>query len=298
MKNKLFSINVSKLLCVATPLMWLVIFFLVPFLIVARISISHTQSAVPPYSPHWDGLEKIWVFISSLDLDNYHLLLNDSLYISAYMSSLWLAAITTITCLIFAYPMAYAISKMTKKFQYIFMTLIILPFWTSFLIRVYAWIGILKPDGFLDQVLLKLGLISSSLHILDSNVAIIIGMTYAYLPFMVFPIYASLEQLDKSLLEAANDLGAPGWKAFITITLPLTKSGIIAGCLSVFIPAIGEFVVPDLLGGPDNIMIGKVLWTEFFSNRDWPVASAVAVVLLLFISIPMVVYGRNSRTTP
>jgi putrescine transport system permease protein len=290
------QIRTSKILSAAIPLIWLGFFFFIPFIIVARISLSHTQSSVPPYAPHWDGLGKITTFVYSLNLDNYRLLLSDSLYLNAYLSSLNLALMTTIVCLIVAYPMAYAISSIAKKYQFVLLTLIILPFWTSFLIRVYAWIGILKPDGFLDQLLFKIGLLSSSLHLLDSNLAVVIGMTYGYLPFMIFPIYASLEQLDKSLLEAAYDLGATRGRAFLTITLPLTKNGIIAGILSVFIPSIGEFVVPDLLGGPDNIMIGKVLWTEFFSNRDWPVASSVAIVLLLFIAVPMVLYGQRQKS--
>jgi putrescine transport system permease protein len=283
----------GRLATIVIPLVWLGSFFLVPFFIVARISVSQTAASVPPYAPHWEGFANLSKFLSSLSLDNYSILTSDSLYFEAYISSLRIAFLTTIGCLAVGYPLAYAIANASKRWQSILLTAVILPFWTSFLIRVYAWIGILKPEGFLDQALYALGVTNTSLGILNTDAAVIVGMVYAYLPFMIFPIYSSLEQFDRTLLEAAADLGAPSWKSFLTITLPLTRAGIVAGCLSVFIPAIGEFVVPDLLGGTETLMIGKVLWNEFFANRDWPVASAVAVVLLILLMIPMAIFRKS-----
>lgn len=290
---KASEVRWGRLAIIVIPLIWLGSFFLVPFFIVARISVSQTAASVPPYLPHWEGISGLSNFLSSLNLDNYSILAKDSLYFDAYISSLRIASLTTIGCLLVGYPIAYSIANASRRLQSVLLTAVILPFWTSFLIRVYAWIGILKPEGFLDQFLQALGIRSEPLGLLNTDAAVIIGMVYAYLPFMIFPIYSSLEQFDRTLLEAAADLGCPSWRSFLNITLPLTLGGVIAGCLSVFIPAIGEFVVPDLLGGTETLMIGKILWGEFFGNRDWPVASAVAVVLLLFLMIPIAFFRRS-----
>jgi putrescine transport system permease protein len=260
---------------------------------VLRISLSDVAMALPPYRPVFTGFSEIGAFLSRLDLENYALLVGDPLYWRSYLYSVRVAAIATVIALLIGYPIALAMARAPRRWQAVLLVLVILPFWTSFLIRVYAWIGILRPDGFLDIVLMQIGLTDRPLRLLNTEAAVLIGLVYSYLPFMILPLYAVLERLDRSLLEAAADLGAPPWKAFLTVTLPLSIPGVIAGSLLVFIPSVGEFVIPDLLGGPDTLMIGRVLWTEFFSNRDWPLSSAVAIVLLLVLVLPIMLFQRQ-----
>jgi putrescine transport system permease protein len=281
---------------ILVPYLWLLALFLVPFLIVFKISLSDIALAIPPYTPTLDlseGWQGIRDFVSRLDFENFVFLTTDDLYWRAYLSSVQIALIATVLTLLVGYPIAYGMASAPDHWRPTLMMLVILPFWTSFLIRVYSWMGILSTEGYLNQVLLGLGVISSPLTILNTNTAVYIGIVYTYMPFMILPIYSTLERMDGSLLEAAEDLGCSRIKAFWLITVPLSKSGIIAGCFLVFIPTVGEFVIPSLLGGSDTLMIGKVLWEEFFNNRDWPVASAVAIVLLLILVIPIVLFQRN-----
>ncbi|MGR3502705.1 ABC transporter permease subunit [Pseudaestuariivita sp.] len=285
-------------LLIAIPYVWLLALFLVPFLIVLKISLSDPAIAIPPYTPTLDlseGWASIRAFFTGLDFENYVFLTDDDLYWKAYLSSLQIAAISTLITLCVAYPIAYAMARAPQEWRTTLLMLVILPFWTSFLIRVYAWIGILSQQGFLNQALLWTGIISEPLTILNTNTAVYIGIVYTYLPFMILPIYAALERMDDSLIEAATDLGCTRLTAFWLVTVPLSKNGIIAGCFLVFIPVIGEFVIPSILGGSGTLMIGKVLWEEFFNNRDWPVASAVAVILLLILIIPIVLFQRNEQ---
>ena len=281
---------------VLVPYLWLAFFFLTPFLIVAKISLSHDVVAQPPYRPlldlaaGWDGIR---AFLSQLDLANYALVLSDALYIESYLQSLWIAAGSTVLLLLIGYPIAYAIARAPTSWRPLLVLLVILPFWTSFLIRVYAWIGILSREGFLNQALMGLGLISEPLEILATNKAVYLGIVYSYLPFMVLPLYAVLEKLDETLLEAAADLGATPIRAFWQVTFPLSLPGVVAGSLLCFIPAVGEFVIPDLLGGSETLMIGKTLWTEFAVNRSWTVSSAVAVLLLTVLVVPILFYQRQ-----
>ncbi len=279
---------------IGIPYLWLLALFLVPFAIVLKISLSTTTIAMPPYEPAF-ALENWPDFLANLKrltVDNYFWLADDPLYLDAYLSSLRIAAISTVLALLVAYPLAYAMSRASSTMRQILVMLVILPFWTSFLIRVYAWIGILRGEGYLNQVLLWSGLVFSPLEILNTETAVFIGIVYSYLPFMVLPIYASLERLDGRLLEAASDLGCTPLRAFWQVTFPLSLPGVLAGAFLVFIPAVGEFVIPDLLGGSQTLMIGKTLWDEFFTNRDWPVASAVAVLLLLVLVIPIMLFQR------
>ncbi|MEM1288400.1 MAG: ABC transporter permease subunit [Pseudomonadota bacterium] len=282
------------------PYAWLLVFFLAPFAIVLRISFSEVAIAIPPYTPTFDladGPAALWDAFRQLSVSNYQWLASDPLYINSYLSSLWIALVSTFITLLVGFPIAYGIAQSSPSARPIFMMMIILPFWTSFLIRVYAWIGILKPEGLLTLLGQSLGLLGADeqFRILNTQTAVYIGIVYSYLPFMVLPIYAALERLDGSLLEAARDLGCPPLKAFWQITIPLTLPGIIAGCFLVFIPAVGEFVIPDLLGGSDTLMIGRTLWNEFFNNRDWPVSSAVAVLLLLVLIIPIVAFQQAQQ---
>ena len=278
----------ARWLVIAPPYLWMLLFFAVPFAIAVKISFAHQLVAMPPYSDLWDpATGKL-----SLNFDNYRFLLRDDLYYAAYLSSLKIALVSTFLCLLIGYPIAYAIARMPPATRNFALMLVILPSWTSFLIRIYAWIGILKNNGLLNNFLIWAGIIDSPLQILHTNVAVYIGIVYAYLPFMVLPLYTNLVKLDLRLLEAAYDLGARPWKVFLRITLPLSRAGIIAGSMLVAIPVVGEFVIPELLGGPDTLMIGRVLWGEFFNNRDWPAASAVAIVMLLLLLVPILVFNR------
>ncbi len=283
----------GRRLVVAIPYIWLLVFFLAPFAIVFKISFSEVQIAMPPYAPvfGWEEGFAGWLDkFSELSFDNYLWLGQDALYINSYLSSLRIAAVSTFLVLLIGYPIAYGMARAPTQWRPALVMLVILPFWTSFLIRVYAWIGILKKEGLLNQALVGIGLIDEPLTILNTNIAVYIGIVYSYLPFMVLPLYANLEKLDRALIEAALDLGCHPIKAFWTITFPLSLPGVLAGSFLVFIPAVGEFVIPDLLGGSETLMIGKTLWSEFFSNRDWPVSSAVAVLLLLILVIPIVLF--------
>ncbi|NVO22352.1 ABC transporter permease subunit [Donghicola mangrovi] len=287
-----------RYLVIALPYLWLLGLFLVPFLIVLKISLSDLNLSIPPYLPQLDpgaGWEGLKDFFSQLDLENFVFLTEDDLYWKAYLSSLKIAVVATLLTLCVGYPVAYGMARAPSEWRPTLMMLVILPFWTSFLIRVYSWMGILSTEGFLNQFLLWAGIISEPLIIMNTTKAVYIGIVYTYLPFMILPIYAALEKMDESLLEAAEDLGCSRLQAFWLVTFPLSKSGIIAGCFLVFIPSIGEFVIPSLLGGSDTLMIGKVLWEEFFNNRDWPVASAVAVVLLAILVIPIILFQRNEQ---
>jgi putrescine transport system permease protein len=275
---------------IAVPYFWLLLFFAVPFLIVLKISFAKLAIAQPPYTPILEFVQN--EVMLKLNLTNYTVLFSDSQYLLAYASSLKIAAISTLFTLLIGYPMAYVISRLSPSARNIAMMLVVLPSWTSFLIRVYAWIGILDSNGLLNSLLMKIGLIDTPLHILNTPLAAYIGIVYCYLPFMVLPLYSNLLKFDIRLLEAAYDLGAKPWKAFLKITLPMSRSGIIAGCMLVMIPAVGEFVIPEMLGGPDTLMIGRVLWSEFFNNRDWPVASAVAIVMLVMLLIPILIFNR------
>ena len=275
----------------AVPYLWLLLFFLIPFVIVLKISFSTSQIAMPPYEPllHWAGDKVLQI---KLNLGNFAFLVEDNLYWKAYLNSIWVASVSTFFCLLLGYPIAYAIARSNPSARNILMLLIVLPFWTSFLLRVYAWIGILKNNGLLNNFLIWIGAIDQPIQMLQTDFAVYIGIVYSYLPFMILPLYANLEKMDLTLLESAADLGCKPWQGFLKVTLPLSLPGVRAGCLLVFIPAVGEFVIPSLLGDPGMLMIGKVLWTEFFNNRDWPVASAVAIVLLLFLVIPMMYFQR------
>ncbi|KPF65529.1 putrescine/spermidine ABC transporter permease [Bosea sp. AAP35] len=273
-------------LLVAAPYLWLLLFFLAPFAMVLRMALSDADTALPPYAPHFEGLARLGEFFARLDLENFRLLAEDSLYGQSYLYSLRVAALTTLIALAIGYPLAYAMAAAPRHWRPVLLVLVVLPFWTSFLIRVYAWIGILRPDGLLDMMLGSLGLTSEPLRLLNTEAAVLIGMVYSYLPFMVLPLYATLEKLDRSLLEAAADLGATPATAFLTVTLPLSLPGLFAGAALVFIPSVGEFVIPDLLGGPDTTLIGNLLWTTF-ASRDWPLASAVAIVLLVVLVLPL-----------
>jgi putrescine transport system permease protein len=273
----------------AVPYLWLGVLFLVPFLIVLKISLSDPAVAQPPYKPVFEWSD-IAGFLGGLDLENFALLTEDDLYFRATLSSVRIAAVSTLLLLLVGFPIAYGMARAPERYRALLVAAIILPFWTSFLIRIYAWVAILKPEGLLTQALMAVGLISEPLDILNTETAVYIGIVYAYLPFMVLPLYATLEKMDDTLLEAALDLGSTPWRSFWTITVPLAMPGIIAGSLLCFIPAVGEFVIPDLLGGSETLMIGRQLWSEFFSNRDWPLASAVAILLLIVLVVPIVIY--------
>ncbi|MCJ9670211.1 MULTISPECIES: ABC transporter permease subunit [unclassified Neorhizobium] len=289
--------NPARWLVVAVPYLWLLLFFAAPFLIIFKISLSETTIAMPPYTPLFEGFGAFGDFVSELDFDNYLFLTGDPLYIEAYLSSLRIAVISTFLLLLIGYPMALAMARAPTMLRPTLVMLVILPFWTSFLIRVYAWIGILKPDGLLTLLFRSVGLlgVDDQVQILRTDYAVFIGIVYSYLPFMVLPLYSALEKMDNTLLEAASDLGCPPWKAFWKITFPLSLPGVIAGSMICFIPITGEFVIPDLLGGADTLMIGKTLWTEFFGNRDWPLASAVAVILLIMLVVPIMIFQNQQK---
>ncbi|MGV6838819.1 MAG: ABC transporter permease subunit [Planktomarina sp.] len=281
---------------IGLPYLWLLLLFLLPFGIVFKISLSDFALSIPPYNPKFDitaGWEALRENFAMLDGENYRWLLGDDLYFKAYLSSLQIAFVATILTLIVGYPMAYAMASAPRGWRPFLMMLVILPFWSSFLIRIYAWIGILSNEGFLNMVLGWMGL--PGVQVINTNIAVYIGVVYAYLPFMILPIYASLDRMNPALIEAAQDLGCTRTQAFWRITVPLSRPGIIAGCFLVFIPVVGEFIIPSLLGGSNTLMIGKVLYEEFFNNRDWPVASAVAVVLLLVLIIPIMFFQRHQE---
>jgi putrescine transport system permease protein len=280
-------------LAVLVPYLWLALFFLLPFAIVLKLSLSETALAQPPYVPVFDlsaGFEGLKAFIAALSFRNYGLIASDWLYAASYIRSLEVATFATALLLLIGFPIAYGMARAPRSLQPILFMAIVLPFWTAFLIRIYAWINILQRDGLLNKALLALGIVDAPPAWLATNTAVYIGLVYSYLPFMVLPIYATLEKMDETLLEAAADLGCPPWKAFWLVTLPVSLKGVIAGALLCFIPMVGEFVIPDLLGGSENVMIGQTLWTEFFGDRDWPVASAIAVVLLCLLVVPMMIY--------
>ncbi|OOL36282.1 putrescine ABC transporter permease PotH [Pseudomonas sp. FSL W5-0299] len=281
----------GRKLVIGIPFLWLCLFFLLPFFLVMKISFSEAALAIPPYSEIYTFAEQKFQLL--LNLGNYSLLTQDELYISAYFGSLKVAFFSTLMCLVIGFPMAYAITKANKETQNVLLLLIMMPTWTAILIRVYAWMGILSNNGLLNGFLMWTGLTDHPIEILNTNTAVYIGVVYAYLPFMVLPLYANLVKHDQSLLEAASDLGSSNFNNFWKITVPLAKNGIIAGCMLVFIPVVGEFVIPELLGGPETLMIGRVLWQEFFNNRDWPVASALAVVMLLILIVPILLFNRS-----
>ncbi len=283
----------GRALIVPVPYLWLAFFFLIPFLIVLKISLSDDVLAQPPYAPvldfsaGWAGLRE---FVAAFDFENYAFVLTDPLYVQSYLQSVAIAGLSTFILMLVGYPIAYAMARSPLAWRPILILLVILPFWTSFLIRIYAWMGILAREGIVNQLLVGLGLTQEPLEMLATNSSVVLGIVYSYLPFMVLPLYAALDRHDESLLEAAADLGAPPWKSFWLVTFPLSVPGLIAGALLCFIPAVGEFVIPDLLGGSDTLMIGRTLWTEFFVNRSWSTASAIAVLLLIVLVVPMVLY--------
>lgn len=279
-------------LVVAAPFAWLILFFLIPFLVVAKISVSEMVIGRPPFTEIFVWTEG-WLPRIEASLENFRWLATDSLYWVAYLNSVKIALISTLICLLIGYPMAYAIARARPTLRILLLMMVILPFWTSFLLRVYAWTGILRQNGTINNALMGLGIIDEPILLLYTDFSVYVGIVYSYLPFMILPLYANLEKLDGDLLEAAADLGCPPWKTFLTITLPLSLPGILAGSMLVFIPAVGEFVIPALLGGPDTLMIGRVLWDEFFSNRDWPMASAVTIILVLVLVVPIAIFQRQ-----
>ena len=283
--------NRGRRLVAGIPTLWLLALFLAPFLIVLKLSFSEVRLAVPPYAPLFTWLHGLPV--PSLHFANYAFLFTDSLYVSSYLYSLKVAVVSTFCCLLLGYPMAYAVARSGPTARNVLLMLIVLPFWTSFLLRVYAWIGLLKGNGVINNVLLALGVIHQPLTLLQTDLAVYVGIVYAYLPFMILPLYANLEKHDLTLLEAAADLGARPMTAFLRITLPQSVPGVIAGSLLVFIPAVGEYIVPSLLGRTDQLMIGRVLSDEFFENRDWPLASAVAILMLLLLVVPILWFQRQ-----
>lgn len=291
MLNKL---RLGRTAVILVPMLWLAAFFFIPFLVVFKISLAEAMIAVPPYSPllQWDSSNAYLTF--KVTFGNYLYLFESRFYLDAYLSSLKIAAISTFFALLIGFPIAYLIARSRPTMRTILLALVILPFWTSFLLRVYAWMALLKKNGLVNDFLLATGIIDQPIQILQTDFAVYLGIVYTYLPFMILPLYTTLEKMDLNLLDAAQDLGAKPYQSFFLVTLPLAKPGIIAGCLLVFIPAVGEYVIPALLGGSDTLMIGRVLWDEFFLNRDWPLASAVAVVMLIVLVGP-IMFMRNSN---
>ncbi|MCA0370628.1 MAG: ABC transporter permease subunit [Proteobacteria bacterium] len=276
---------------IALPYGWHIIFFLIPFFLVLKISFSQSIIGAPPYAEMVEWIDGTFLQIR-LNLENYTFLLEDSLYFEAYLESLRLSGIATLISLCLGYPIAYGIAKASPRMRILLLCLIILPFWTSLLIRIYAWMGLLSPQGLINTVFLSLNITSEPLPLLHNDFAVCLGIVYSYMPFMILPLYVALEKIDPHLLEAAYDLGCKPWKGFVMVTLPLSMRGALAGSMLVFIPGVGEYIIPELLGGPDNIMIGKVLWNEFFINRDWPLASALAMALLVLLVMPIVVFQK------
>ncbi|MDQ8033035.1 putrescine ABC transporter permease PotH [Bordetella genomosp. 1] len=281
----------GRALAVVPPFLWLALFLLVPFLLVFKISFAELQFGIPPYTPLAEFKDEAVQL--SLHLRGYILLFTDSLYFATYLNSVKMAAVTTVVCILIGYPMAYYIARSSPAIRNILLLGVILPFWTSLLLRVYAWVGILRNDGLLNKVLMGLGLTASPIEIYRTDLAVYIGMVYAYLPFFILPLYANLVKMDLRLLEAAYDLGARPWQAFWRITVPLSRPGVIAGAMLVFIPAVGEYVIPEMLGGADTLMMGRVMWNEFFNNTDWPMASAVTCVMVLLLLVPLALFQYN-----
>lgn len=282
----------SRRLAIAPPFIWLGLFLLVPFFLVLKISFADLKFGIPPYTPLAELKDQTLTI--GLHLRTYALLFSDSLYIATYLNSVKMAAITTLCCALIGYPLAYHIARSGPAVRNMLLLAVILPFWTSLLLRVYAWVGILRNDGLLNNLLIWLGLIKTPFEIYRTDLAVYIGLVYAYLPFFILPLYASLVKLDIRLLEAAYDLGARPWQAFMRITLPLSMPGVVAGAMLVFIPSVGEYVIPEMLGGADTLMMGRVLWTEFFNNADWPMAAAVTCVMVLILLVPLVLFQHNS----
>lgn len=280
-----------KSLAVAPPFLWLTVFLLLPFALVLKISFADLNFGIPPYSALAEIKDETLVF--ALHLRGYALLFSDSLYIATYLNSVKMAAITTACCVLIGYPMAYYIARSSPSLRPVLLLGVILPFWTSLLLRVYAWVGILRNDGLLNKLLQSVGLIDTPLEIYRTDLAVYIGLIYAYLPFFVLPLYATLVKLDMRLLEAAYDLGARPWRAFLSITLPLSLPGVLAGGMLVFIPSVGEYVIPEMLGGANTLMMGRVMWTEFFNNADWPMAAAVTCVMVMLLLVPLVIFQYN-----
>lgn len=279
---------VRRFWVIAPTYIWMVLFLLVPFLLVLKISFADLNFGVPPYTALTkleDGMLSLFV-----NLRGYMLLFTDSLYLNTYISSVRMAAITTLCCILIGYPMAYYIARSKPSTRNLLLLGVILPFWTSLLLRVYAWVGILRDEGLLNYLLMAIGVIDQPLEIYRTDLAVYIGMVYAYLPFFILPLYANLVKLDLRLLEAAYDLGARPWTAFLQVTLPLSMPGVIAGGMLVFIPSVGEFVIPQMLGGADTLMIGRVMWSEFFDNADWPMAAAVTCVMVLILIVPLILF--------
>ncbi|TCS40657.1 putrescine ABC transporter permease PotH [Reinekea marinisedimentorum] len=291
--NAIKSIPLKRYALIAVPYSWLLLFFLLPFLFVFKISLAEAQISIPPYSSLFSFVDnQLSIF---LNIGNYLYLIEDSLYVSSYLQSVWIAFFSTLLCLLIGFPTAWAIVHSKPSMRNVLLMLIILPSWTSFLIRIYAWIGILKNNGLLNNALMSIGLIDQPLHIMHTQIAVYIGIVYNYLPFMVLPIYTALMKVDYSLMEAASDLGARPAVSLFNVLIPQAKAGLIAGSMLVFIPAVGEVIIPELLGGPNSLLIGRVLWQEFFNNRDWPVASAVAIVMLLVLMVPIVWFHRYQK---
>ena len=291
---------------IAVPYVWLLLFFVLPFLILLRISVTDMGSGIDPFAALVDTSGESWRLV--LQLQNYISIFSDeqggagassgqTIYVGAFQTSLKFAALTTLLCLLIGYPFAYFLARARASLRPVLLMLVMLPFWTSFLLRVSAWKGILADQGVLNNLLLRLGVIQEPLIMLYTNVSMLVGMTYVYLPFMVLPLYANLVKMDMRLLEAAHDLGASSFKAFWLVTVPLSRAGIVAGCMLVFIPAVGEFVIPSLLGGAENVMIGRVVWDEMFNNNNWPRAAALSVVMIALILVPLALYYRAKDAT-
>ena len=285
-----FQDTVWRRVAIATPYIWLFLFFLLPFAIILKISLADPLVAQPPYSPTFDASGNI-----SVTMENFAFLLTDKLYAITYIKSILMAATATLCCLVLGYPMAYGIARADETTRNLLLLLVILPFWISFLLRVYAWMGLLNNYGVINNFLMFIGVIDTPMQLIYTDFAVFIGLTYSYLPFMILPLYSILERMDLDLIEAAQDLGASSTKAFWDITWPLSRPGVIAGCLLVFIPATGEYVIPYLLGGPNSLLIGRVLFDEFFVNRDWPLASAVATVMLILLVVPIMYWKDYER---
>ncbi|ARP95686.1 putrescine ABC transporter permease PotH [Bordetella genomosp. 13] len=281
----------SRALAIIPPYAWLVLFLLVPFLLVLKISFAELQFGIPPYTPLAQFEEEALQI--SMHLRGYVLLFTDSLYVATYLNSVKMAGITTLCCILIGYPVAYYIARSSPSVRNVLLLGVILPFWTSLLLRVYAWVGILRNDGLLNKALMWLGVISSPLEIYRTDLAVYIGMVYAYLPFFILPLYANLVKMDLRLLEAAYDLGARPWQAFCRVTVPMSMPGVIAGAMLVFIPCVGEYVIPEMLGGANTLMMGRVMWNEFFNNADWPMASAVTCVMVLLLLVPLALFQYN-----